>query len=965
VWRWQDTDEEVCLFGVNAYVPFSIDHAALQQAGIDHEDTIRQSVREFVRLGLDCMRLHCWDRQISDREGNLVQNRHLDLLDRLVAECRSHGVYVVLTPIAWWNAPEPGGFSDLFSMQEMTTRPDAWVLQQTYLAQFLRHVNPYTGLSFAEDPAVVAIELINEPLYPTGTTDAAVTAYINALVSAVRGAGCAKPVFYNGWGERHGAAAAAADLDGVTFGWYPTGLVNGRVLTGNYLPLVRDYPDMRDPVLRSHAKMVYEFDAADVDSPCMYPAMARAFRAGGAQVANQFQYDLTPLAAVNSNWQTHYLNLFHTPGKALGFAIAARVFRETPREDWVPEYPESVRMGQARVSHEQGLAEYVSDTVLLYTGTTSTPVPLPERLERVWGRGRSEVARFDGTGAYFLDRVEPGVWRLQVFPDAVRVADAYTGGSGEKTRLLSVTHPFTVRLPDLGSDFSVRSLQAEGEPLTASEGVFACGPGDYLLVRNGLDHADTGLASAPVYPEWHPPEPERVAGCLDLPEHWREGYPLPVSITVAEPGVRSVALELRTTTEERWQPLMADLDRSDPYTFTAILPPESLPAGSYLFRALVASTDRTVVLPGNLVDSDDHGLRPFAVFRADTEPEPSAIQQSGVLGGKPSAVTAEFVRDQVEGVGDAWVRLSAPGFEPGRSAAGFRFAVGSAPEPGQTVDWVRVRARGGPETRAVEVGFVLTDGRAYGTVVPLAVTGTDWQVPVEGLIPLWGTEGGRPDFSQVREVSFVFGAWLFPDVAGDNHWVDMGDVVLGSRLEGIRVRVAATEEPVVLARGGTVQRVTGQEGAGVLTVPGLDSGTRAARISVDSFGPPPASVSCRMPVPLHVREWIDPGSCTAVVLTARSGQAATDCVELVLLERDGAPWGVNRVPLSRDWARVRIPLSAFRFFDHWHHPPGRGGPRDRLDVREIDAVNLCFGAWLFGDDADRPHAVEIQDVALE
>jgi hypothetical protein len=283
-----------------------------------------------------------------------------------------------------------------------------------------------------------------------------------------------------------------------------------------------------------------------------------------------------------------------------------------------------------------------------------------------------------------------------------------------------------------------------------------------------------------VYPEWHPPEPERVAGCLDLPEHWREGYPLPVSITVAEPGVRSVALELRTTTEERWQPLMADLDRSDPYTFTAILPPESLPAGSYLFRALVASTDRTVVLPGNLVDSDDHGLRPFAVFRADTEPEPSAIQQSGVLGGKPSAVTAEFVRDQVEGVGDAWVRLSAPGFEPGRSAAGFRFAVGSAPEPGQTVDWVRVRARGGPETRAVEVGFVLTDGRAYGTVVPLAVTGTDWQVPVEGLIPLWGTEGGRPDFSQVREVSFVFGAWLFPDVAGDNHWVDMGDVVLGS-----------------------------------------------------------------------------------------------------------------------------------------------------------------------------------------
>ena len=42
-------------------------------------------MNHLARLGLDAYRIHVWDREVSDREGNLVENEHLDLLDYLTA----------------------------------------------------------------------------------------------------------------------------------------------------------------------------------------------------------------------------------------------------------------------------------------------------------------------------------------------------------------------------------------------------------------------------------------------------------------------------------------------------------------------------------------------------------------------------------------------------------------------------------------------------------------------------------------------------------------------------------------------------------------------------------------------------------------------------------------------------------------------------------------------------------------
>lgn len=60
---------ETNLFGVNYYACFAYWSSALDRAGKDPFETMRMDVAHFRRLGLDCLRIHCFDRQISDARG--------------------------------------------------------------------------------------------------------------------------------------------------------------------------------------------------------------------------------------------------------------------------------------------------------------------------------------------------------------------------------------------------------------------------------------------------------------------------------------------------------------------------------------------------------------------------------------------------------------------------------------------------------------------------------------------------------------------------------------------------------------------------------------------------------------------------------------------------------------------------------------------------------------------------------
>ena len=137
----------------------------------------------------------------------------------------------------------------------------------------------------------------------------------------MRATGLRKPIFYN-IAENPEVADAILDanVDGLTFQWYPAGLVSGHELRGNLLPHVAALSDSVPPgpaVLSAAPSMVYEFESADIMAPVMYPLMARSFREAGFQWATQFAYDPLGIAYANTEYQTHYLNLAYTPAKAL------------------------------------------------------------------------------------------------------------------------------------------------------------------------------------------------------------------------------------------------------------------------------------------------------------------------------------------------------------------------------------------------------------------------------------------------------------------------------------------------------------------------------------------------------------------------------------------------------------------------------------------------------------------------
>ncbi|MBQ3290525.1 MAG: cellulase family glycosylhydrolase [Kiritimatiellae bacterium] len=401
------------LWGVNYYAPFALDYNELTRRGVDPRTAIRDDVAHFHRLGLDLLRVHCFDRQISRRDGSLADTVHLELLDYLVSVAASNGMRTVITPIAWygWSPMDDtakAGFSNLATMREFTSRQDLWPLQARFLSEFAAHTNRYTGLSYGKDPAIVAFECINEPLYPDGWPQTNVTDYIDTLVDALRAGGATQPIFYNSFGG-YNEAAGASKADGVSCSAYPLGLLAGRTLQGRQLAKIRESTLKPDAHIAGKRRMAYEFDAADTLDSCLYPAIAKMLRGEGVELAAQFQYDPLAIADENRNWHTHYLNLVYTPKKALSFLIAGRAFKSIPRgEKYAPE-ERRLAFPPFLTDADYDLSEMATETEYFYSNNPVTPPPKPAALERVYGCGRSSVAASDGSGAYFLDRVRPGV----------------------------------------------------------------------------------------------------------------------------------------------------------------------------------------------------------------------------------------------------------------------------------------------------------------------------------------------------------------------------------------------------------------------------------------------------------------------------------------------------------------------------------------------------------------------------
>ena len=510
VMRWSDTHEEASFFGVNYTLPFAHAYRALGYLGLDRKAAIDKDVYHLSRLGLNAYRIHLWDVELTDGQGNLLENEHIDLMDYLIAKLKERNIHIVITAQTNFGNGYPerniqtGGFSYNYDKCDMHSNPEAIAAQETYLRDLVKHTNPYTGLAYKDDPSIVGFEINNEPCH-SGTKEE-VKAYINRMLKSMSKAGNRKPVFYN---VSHNGYVAEAyyetTVQGTTYQWYPIGLVSGQTQQGNFLPYVDRYDIPfagKVKEFNKKARMIYEFDPADIMYSYMYPAMVRTFRTAGFQWITQFAYDPIDLAFANTEYQTHFLNLAYTPNKAISMKIAAEAARSLKRGESYGSYPQDTIFGNGfRVSYAEDLSELNNGEKFYYSNQTNTPPKDASKLVSIAGCGSSPIVDYEGTGAYLIDCLESGVWRLEVMPDAVVVNDPFAKPSLKKevVSIIYGTWDMALRIPDLGKAFTLTALDKKNDRKeeTVTNGVICdLRPGVYLLKRNGCSPQQTWNADS-------------------------------------------------------------------------------------------------------------------------------------------------------------------------------------------------------------------------------------------------------------------------------------------------------------------------------------------------------------------------------------------------------------------------------------------------------------------------------------
>ncbi|RYF77476.1 MAG: membrane or secreted protein [Cytophagaceae bacterium] len=755
--RYTKTKQEAAFYGVNYCLPFAYGYRAVKTLGVKPETAIDQDVYHMARMGVDAFRVHVWDTEISDSLGNLLDNEHLRLFDYLLAQLEKRNIKIIITPIAYWGNGYPErdertpGFSRVYGKGQANQNELAIKAQEEYVRQFLRHVNPYTKSTYGNDISVIAVELNNEPVH--SGPKLTVTTYINRINAAVRSTGWDKPIFYNmAQNPWYADAVAKSAVNGYTFQWYPLGLVAGRTLGGNPLMHVDTYQIPFDtiPEYKNKARIVYEFDAGDIYASYMYPAMARSFRGAGFQWATQFAYDPMSTAYANTEYQTHYLNLAYTPSKAISMLIAGRVFRETPRFKNYGKYPQDSAFGPFRLSYSQSLSEMNSTGAFVYSNTTQTKPTAPAQLTQVAGVGSSPVVRYAGTGAYFLDRIGDGIWRLEVMPDAILVRDPFERPSLSKevTTIRWAAHPMQIDLPNLGTSFSINAQNA-GNSLTATttNGSFQIRPGTYLLkmatakIPATMPSSVIGLTEFVAPADRAKEEPILVHSAFSEVSA-QQSVKLSATI-VGLDSTSKATVEVHTPGADRSRTLT--LQQVAPYRYEANVPAELVKAGLMTYRIILQKgTDYWTYPAGQKGDPYAWDYLPTAMYQTVIASSTTRLDlfnanadRTRLLVNNPDYRNnrVEFVPDEQPGqlvlkASVGTVRANQPmGFQVyfGEKVKGRRTEM-----PGFSKLVVRGKSDAGRSV-SLKVGLVDKYGATFSTVVQLPQQLTDIDVPLPSL----------------------------------------------------------------------------------------------------------------------------------------------------------------------------------------------------------------------------------------
>lgn len=704
--------------------------------------------------------------------------------------------------------------------------------------------------------------------------------------------------------------------------------------------------------------MIYEFDCADILRTTMYPAMARTFRSVGVQIANQFQYEVLRLADTNGNWQTHYLNLAYTPGKAIAFAIAAKAFADIPLGTDFPAETNRTFFS-VRLSHELDLAERITETEYLHSNSTGTPAPRPDALERVWGVGSSPLVACDGNGAHFLDRLAPGDWLLELYPSTAQLRDPFSGGQTEKVRLYDLPATLTLHLPDLGDAATLIRLDQDEPARAIRPGQpFALRPGQYRVTRRGVSPA----APLPNRDFRLPPTTTDLTPFLTLDAPQEHSAALgPLAVTArgfvpadAEPpqlcgdypdGSSAFRVPLRRLSFDR---------------FEAHVPTEGLRHGTRLSLYLTLTHDgQTLVFPGGqplgrLVrqPAEWPAVRPGADTALSTDGTPAQGCRTDIL---PDERAIRHTAAHGYGTPDC-----------PRNASGVRIALDSPLPADARPNAILLDLAGDAVTPSVEVGLQTADGSAFGTAIPISADRQRLLIPFASLKPLWGTRAQQLDVRSLARLTLITGAWLYPQLADRPHSFTLHQATLVQLPDIPSVSLLPPDRlPAILSASALHQPPKGNRTASAAFSAGDAPDERVLRFSAPTFKAEKDHATFWLQTTQAYRQHQEAyRHATAIVLTARALHPRTTAIEIVFTEKDGTPWGNQKLPLSTEWQDIVIPLRDLYLFSHWNSAFKPRRPDDHLDPAAIRGISVCFGKFIYGDDYDQPHAFEIKRISV-
>ncbi len=527
---------EVALWGVNYYPQSWHQFENMKRLGVDMKSTIRQDLDHLQLMGVQIIRIHVFDREISDRQGNLVDNEHLDLLDYLVAECSQRGIYLMFTPIAWWGGPNerPDSFSANTSKPGMMFVPEAKRAAANYLQQFLNHVNRYTGRAYRDEPCLVLLEVMNEPAYfvyqdlfthsytPQGERPEVIERdratfrrlwqewcvakglvespayfplfryelmrqYIRQMVEAIRSTGAKQPVaisFFGGADRDLVQAIGDSECDAITI---PAEYPGGWERVNDGVNLLREATPMELPTeFARKARLEYEFDTPATNVSCyLYPALAARLRSGEVQVACQFQYDSLSTARWNTDWPAHWLNWLYTPSKVASYMLAGETFRRLPRgASYERPTTELVLPDLMATSFSRNQSMLATEGVVMYARGIDEwqPLKLPNSPKRIVGTGSSPYVEYTGSGLYILQQEDERTLSLRVNPDAVLVGNSLQGSFAAPVAELK-EQPHLFRLKMEGWQEARCFPKGSTAPLSRVMDGWLLTPGEYVIRR--------------------------------------------------------------------------------------------------------------------------------------------------------------------------------------------------------------------------------------------------------------------------------------------------------------------------------------------------------------------------------------------------------------------------------------------------------------------------------------------------